>query len=164
MDGLDNLLSTLGVAFDAAVARDEDIAAGDLAVSLRHDRDLRDVLVRGGPWTVVLADGRRIGLDVVGADFVAGGAIVVPLGRAAVAATRAGAPPRPSSATFHQIMRGCARSRARVTVADGDREWSGRAVVCGRDYFSVACAVGDVLVSLASVAWVRVDGSDDAAW
>jgi len=164
VDGLDNVLSTLGVAFDAAIARDEEVAASDLAISLRQDRDLRDRLLRDGPWKLVLGDARSALVEVVGADFVGAGPMLVPLGRAVAVRAPEGVGARPSPATLRELLRGLARAKKAVVVSDGGREWSGCAALCGRDYLALEARGGEVLVPLHVIAWLRLGGAADAAW
>jgi hypothetical protein len=164
VDGLDNVLSTLGVAFDAAIARDEEVAAADLAISLRQDRNLRDRLLREGPWRLVLGDTQSPAVDLVGADFVGAGPFLVPLARAVAAKAAEGVAARPSPVTLHEVLRGLARARSAVAVSDGGHEWSGFATLCGRDYLALESRGGDVLVPLTVIAWLRLSRAADVTW
>ncbi|HEX2049322.1 MAG TPA: hypothetical protein VHJ34_01675 [Actinomycetota bacterium] len=160
-DGLERYIATLDAAFDAAVAREEDEAASDLAFSLVQDRSLRERLARAGEAGVVVAEGRIEPVSAVGADYVAAGdpaSIAVPL-RVAEVVWRDGRGARPATldGTLLELLRSWARAGAGTTIDTIRASWNGRLVAAGRDHVVVRSRGRDVAVALGALVAARRD-------
>jgi hypothetical protein len=154
------LLSSLEVQFDAAVAREEDEAASDLALSLRQGLVLRDVM-RRGPW-VARFDGFARPVSLVGRDFVAcdgPDAILVPQRRLVVAPSDSGDAARFSPASLVETLRAVCRSGADVEITCGEAAINGRLIQVGPDHAAVLSASGPTFIALEAVDRVRLFGS-----
>jgi hypothetical protein len=151
------LLSSLEVQFDAAVAREEDEAASDLALSLRQGLALLDV-IRRGSW-VARFDGVARPVSLVGRDFVAcdgPDAILVPHRRLVVAPSDSGEAARFSPASLVETLRAVCRSGADVEITCGKAAISGRLTQVGPDHAAVVSASGTTFVALEVVDRVRL--------
>jgi hypothetical protein len=154
---LERLFASLDASFDAALAREEDEAATDLAVSLRHDLPLADVVVRGS-WTMRLAEGGRAGVVIAGRDFVGGdcnGALMVPTSRAVLQAA-SGPTPRASDFSLLELLRVMGRQAAEVQLDHPAAPLEGRLLVAGSGYLVLDTTTGRSLIGLESIAAIRV--------
>jgi hypothetical protein len=154
---LERLFASLDASFDAALAREEDEAATDLALSLRHDLSLADVVLRGS-WSVRLAEGAQSPVAVAGRDFIGtdgNGPLVVPASRAVLQAA-CGPRPRGTDLSLMQVLRIMARRPAEVHIAHPEGQVDGRLLVAGPDYVVVDTAVGRSLVGLHAVTAIRL--------
>jgi hypothetical protein len=160
---LARLFESLDTGFDAALARTEDEAATDLAMSLLQGRTLADVILREGSWTALLPGGVRVPVAAVGADFLVAGMRrrrVVPLSRATVASAPSGRTPQSIDARLLEVIRDLARKGTQVQVAADSGEFEGRLAAVGPDYLKVVTYAGGVLVGLGSVMVIAVEGGD----
>ena len=133
--GADNFLAYLEASFGAAIARDEEDAASDLAFSLLQDLDLAQTLKRGGGASVRLPGGGSLPVSEVGLDYVvAGEGVVVPSAHAVIVQVQGGVPPAPTDRGLLGLLRSAARSglRAQVTTAEGT--FTGRVAKAGRGH------------------------------
>lgn len=154
------LFESLEASFVAAEGLDERRAAEDLALSLRQDRSIRDVLARGG-WSLQRPEGIQP-VRELGRDYVSAGPNFVPLSRSTFVATP-GSPPLLSEATLLQRLREWTRSGLEVSVRAGQNEFSGRLLSVGRDHILVG-GRKERLVPVASIERVSRlrGGSTDA--
>ena len=153
----DGFLSELEASFEASLARDEDVAASDLARSFRNDESLSEVLARCGGSSVELSDGTRLPVVEVGADYVLAGAI------ADVVVKHGGAVFHPggSNGTAHteaswlSVLRGWAAEGRKVQVRAHERVFTGSLAVAGRDFLRIENSTGAVLLPHEAVTYVR---------
>jgi len=153
------LLSSLEVQFDAAVAREEDEAASDLAFSLRQGLFLRDVLRRGA-WNARL-DGALRAVALVGRDYVACAGpdtILIPHRRLVVAPSASGSEARTSPLSLVETLRALCRSGAEVEISGGDVVISGRLMQVGPDHVAVATSSRPAFISAEAVDLIRLMG------
>jgi hypothetical protein len=153
------LLSSLEVQFDAAVAREEDEAASDLAFSLRQGLNLRDVL-RKGAW-VARHDGVERHVVLVGRDFVACSgpeSVLIPLRRLVVAPSASGVHARISLLPLVETLRGLCRSGALVEVSARDLQLNGRMMQVGPDHLALTTIAGQTFVALDAIDSIRLVG------
>jgi hypothetical protein len=169
-DHLNKLLDRLESSFDAGVARAEDEAASDLALSLLQDASLTDALQRDGALIVHLAEGSTAPVVRVGADYVAcaraGGEVVVPLARAIVSGSPEGEPPLATERSLVSALRELVRRGAPVEVRTAVGTIRGRLAVATADHVVITRdgpphgfagqADGRVYVALDAVAEIHV--------
>ncbi|MGH2755153.1 MAG: hypothetical protein ACRDLB_12060 [Actinomycetota bacterium] len=151
-------LTELEASFDAAVARDENIAADDLARSFRQDERLTEILSRGGARFVDLGHGARLPVVEVGADYALAGTtapILVHVATAIFHPATDGGPPRTSSATWLEVLRTWAIERRKVQVTALGRTMTGILAEAARDHLTVDTDGGPALIPHAVVAAVR---------
>lgn len=147
-------VDALEASFEAGLARDEEVAADDLAFSLRQDVDVRAAVARSGTaW--VLAGGAAV--DEIGADYVLAGALAVPSSRAFLRAAP-GHPPRTSGATLLELLGRVCRSGGRVTIQSPLGSASGRLVRVGKDHVAVRNDGLETVVGLGALESVRLEG------
>ena len=128
-------LDDLGAAFEAAEAREEEIAAADLAFSLRQDVELATALAGRG-WTLLLDGGAGAAVDEVGVDYVLAGPSVV---RARNAVLRSGgrlAPVR-RERSLAELLGAACRAGAAVEVRAGSLRARGTLVTVGHDHLEL---------------------------
>jgi hypothetical protein len=143
------LFESLEASFEAAEGRAEREAATDLAMSLRQDRSLVQVLRQGG-WVLRGPDQPPEPIAAVGIDYLETEHDVMPLG-AAVIESGPSQPPRLRRDSLIEVLRGWARRGHSVRVSAGHRTVSGRLEAVGRDHLVVASPRGRVLVPCACV-------------
>lgn len=156
---LERLFASLNASFDAAVARQEDEAATDLAVSLRHDRALADVVLRGS-WTVRLAGGGRARVAVAARDFVGTGGdrpTVVPTSHAVLDAVD-GSRPSGTDLSLLEFLRALARRAAPVSIEHTAGQVNGRLTLAAAEYLLVEGARGRIVVPLHSASAIGLWG------
>jgi hypothetical protein len=162
--GLRRFLDSLDASFDAAVAREEDQAASDLALSLLQGRPLSDVALRDGRWAIELGGAHRLPLCLVGADFVESGGrqrVLVPAARAVLVRRSHRERARACDQTLVQRLRALLGKNVAISADSGD--FKGTLVRVGPDYVVVATPAGDVLAALGGVRWIRAGGwAEDA--
>lgn len=152
----DGWLAGLGASFDAALAREEDVAADDLAFSFRQDGDLR-ATTRGRGWVLLLDGGEAAApVEEVGADFVSAGGAVVPVRYAALRSAE-GASPRLSERTLSEVLGAACRSNAWVEARAGGTRVEGRLVKAGRDHVVLRRGATDVVLGLDAIAALRLE-------
>lgn len=157
VDRHEGLLADLEATFSASIARNEDEAADDLAIGLRADGALEETLTSRG--VDVIVDGERTPVRTVATDHVIAGTTLISFGAGSFVVT-AGPRPRASNQSLQQTLHACARVRKVVEISLRDRRISGRLLVAGRDHVLVASEVGDQIVSLDAVVWVRLSPED----
>ena len=159
---LERLFASLDASFDAALAREEDQAATDLALSLRHDLPLTDVVSRGS-WTVWLAEGARAPVAVVGRDFIGtdgNGPLIVPADRAVLHAA-SGSRPRGIDLSLLELLRIMARRPVNLQIDHAEGRIAGRLCVVGTDYLVLDTTIGRWLIGLHAVTAIRLH---DVRW
>ncbi len=150
-------IDALEASFEAGLARDEEIAATDLAFSLRQDVDLQTAVVRAGTgWTLADADGAAAAVDEVGVDYVRVGTLIVRSSRAVLRSTGA-RPPRPTATRFFETLGSACRAGAEVTIRTAHGSSSGRLVRVAQDHVAVRNGEVDAVVGLAAVESVRLE-------
>jgi hypothetical protein len=152
----DRLLEALDADFGAALTREEDAAAADLAFTLLQDRSLCDYLTRGGPWQVRLEPGREVLVERVGPDVVEAGPFLIPLRAAVLRKTAAGELPQRGEVPLLGRMRALARRRRLIRLSDGGPPLEGRLAHAGRDFVAIGNGSGEVVVALERLEWVQV--------
>lgn len=143
----------LEAAFDAALAREEEVAAADLAFSLRQDVDVRDAVRRSGSaWTLVGNGEARLPVDEVGIDYVRAGSTLART-RSATLRSEAGPSPEMTGATLLERLGAAARTGENVTIGG----ISGRLVRVGKDHVAVQKDGRETVVGLDAVETIRLD-------
>ena len=148
-------LAGLEIIFDAAIARDEEAAADDLAVSLDQDRTLVEVLTRT-PAEVVTTQGsihsraRMIGDDYVriptpSKDYL------VPLYQGIYRLTAGGCAPAREDASLLETLRRMARGRASIGVDTQDASFEGTISRARRDHLELETPRGILLIPYGAV-------------
>lgn len=142
----------LDAAFDAAMAREEEAAAADLAFSLRQDVDVRAAIQRSGcGWVLIYPDGAQRPVDEVGDDYVRAGTFVA-RSRTATLRSTAGPSPRDASMSLLQLLGAACRQGAFVTVAGA----SGRLVRVAKDHVAVQKGDAETIVGLEAIESVNL--------
>ena len=160
-DRVDGLLQSLGATFDAAVAREEEEAAADLAMSLRQGRSFADVLARSS-WRATLDAGSSAPVEAVGPDFVVanwGGRHLIPMAHVEVSPTTGVRPDRISMG-FVELLRDVARAGKAVIALSSQGEHSGILRWVGPDHLALEGRRGLVLMPLAALRRVTVETRD----
>ncbi len=153
---MDRLLDSLGVEFEAELARYDDAAADDLALTFLQDSTLAHSL-QGQGWRIdpVLetpSAGKRV--EEAGLDYVLAGGVVVMTARASFLAS-AHDPPITSDRTFREVLRGWTRPPMVVDLKAGPSEFRGRLTRAARDYVALSTSVGERLIPLGEIWWVK---------
>lgn len=155
--GLQPIFESLELGFEVGLARDEEEAASDLAMTLRQAQGLRELLIRR-PVLLRAADTPLALVSRVGRDFVfcEREGFIAPL-EAAHFVFGAGTPrPESSPETLVQLLRRLARSGASVTVQTTAGEATGALAAAADDHVEIHAATGPVLVPLGRVSLVRL--------
>lgn len=156
---LERVIARLEARFDAALAREDEEAAGDLEVSLRQGRAFAD-LVRGGTSLRLLeGDGARPLVTVVGADYCGTGtplSSVRRLGSTPLLVDPDGDLPEARGDSLHEVARRWGRRNRRVEVALEKEAVGGRLVQVGPDCLVLEGAAGSVIVALWLVSSIRL--------
>lgn len=116
---IDRLIESLEATFDAGLARAEEEAASDLALSLLQDAELIDVLRRRGPLNALLPDGITLPVSSIGENYLACGSsgdVLVPLATAMVAAAPSGPSPQMSGLSLLGLLRQLVRRGRHVEI------------------------------------------------
>ena len=153
------LLTSLDVQFDAAVAREEDEAASDLAFSLRQGLRLRDVL-RRGTWVARLDGGERP-VVLVGRDFVvcAGpDSVLIPHRRLTVTPSDSGSETQFSTVPLLETLRALCRSGAEIEISCRDLVVHGRLIQVGPDHVAVSTGARATFVAMEAIDLIRLPG------
>ena len=156
---LKGLFASLEASFDAAVDKQEEEAATDLALSLRQGTPQREFLARQG-FTVAAREGTYRAIEV-GLDHVlAEGARVFPLA-ACTAHLRADLlAPEVTDLRLIEVLRARVLDPAEVEVETAAQRLRGRLSLCGPDHLILITARGPVSVPLASVLSIRLSLED----
>ena len=165
---LRGLFQSLDAELDAAIAREEDDAASDLAFSLLQDRSIRELLAGRPSVAAVLADEITVPVSVVGRDYIGCGeplTILVPLAHAVVVES--------SGHCLVEVrddddmlsrLRSWARARVSVEVMTRQGRFVGTLLPVGRDHLALERPIGRVIVPLQALLSIRAvgGGSGDA--
>lgn len=154
-----HLMDSLEASFDAAVARREEEAASDLALSLLQGRSLTDIGGREGAWDLRLADGRGLPVTLIGRDFIGAGkppSVLVPAARAVLVRITASTPPRRSDASLVEELRGLVGLGASVRVDTGCGSFEGVLARAGPDHVLLQALTGEVLVGLDGISVLQL--------
>jgi hypothetical protein len=165
---IDKVLATLNASFEAAVARQEDEAASDLAFSLLQDLDFFETVRRGPGAVLRMPGGNSFRVVEAGTDYVvAEGAVrvLVPTLHAVVIRATSGDPPRAVRGTMLDALRRMARAHTKMEVVTQDMSLDGRLVKAGPDHVVLQVRGSNVLVGLGALRAVKVarEGSADAS-
>lgn len=159
---IDRWLSSLNATFEAAVEREEDQAADDLAFSFLQDLGQVETLRRGKAAALRLAGGVSLPIERVGEDYVAAGTppdLIVPVRFAVILVSSGGPAPQVAEDSLLLLLRRAARLGTYVRAATSEGEWQGRIAKAGVDHLIVS-ALGQSLVigndSLRSIRLLRV--------
>lgn len=162
---VDRFLASLEATFDASVARAEEEAATDLALSLLQDATLADVVRRAGPLEAVCLHG-TVTVRSVGTNYLACDAgILLPLSRAIVRSVRGGTPPTITDDPLLSVLRRAARRGARVEITTTGGTVVGRLVRACVDHVVVHESIagrrnrsdrGEALVGVAAIESIRI--------
>lgn len=155
---LQRLLSSLEATFEAAVTRQEEEAASDLAFSLAQDQPLQEVLLRSGSLRLLLDGGEALAVFVVGTDFVVAGnpPRVLPSTSAAFVTGGDSGPPRHAPSSLLALLRRWARSRASVAVLVGGRAYSGDLIQATPDHLTLEAPTGRFVIGIRSIKEMRL--------
>ena len=149
------LLSSLSASFDAAIARAEDEAATDLAISLQQGRSLHELATRQPVW-VVLTGGRASPVMWVGRDFFATvDGDLIPTGRTVLRLEGAGRRAERRSENFLSVLRRWARQKAVVELQTDDGYLSGHLLLGGKDHVVIKIADSDVAIGLGAIRAIK---------
>lgn len=146
----DGLFTSLDAGFDATLAREEEAAAADLAVSLAQGRSLAETVAHHGPLAVQLSDGVRLPVAEVGTDHVATEGpfrLVVPLAAALLVEGGEGSSPAASDRDIVSILRAWARRGLEVRVTTPYGTIDGRLMRAGLDYLAIYSTRGERLLA-----------------
>lgn len=134
---IDRWLSSLNATFEAAVEREEEQAAGDLAFSFLQDLDQVETLRRGKAAALKLAGGANLPVARVGRDYVAAGTppnLIVPLTFAVIGVGPSGPAPESADDSLLLLLRRAARLGTYARIATSEGDWQGRLVKAGVDH------------------------------
>jgi hypothetical protein len=136
---IEEVIEELGAQLEAAIERDERVAAKDLAISLLQDLHLADVLVRAG-HEAELPDGSWLPVTFAAEDHIetggSRGRVLVPLDVCVLRPARS-APAAARGVPLVEILRALARDRAKVRVHLGRGFLEGTLTRAGRDHVIV---------------------------
>jgi hypothetical protein len=154
---VEGLVRDLSASFEARVARAEEIAAADLAVSLEQDADIPDALSRWRGACIAMEDLPPLAVTEVGRDYLSAGIptqAVVPLSRAIV--TRAPSESRPvhTDQLLILALRPWSRDRLQVRVKAEGRIHQGRLVRAAWDHLLLGRGQHEVLIGLGALEWI----------
>lgn len=166
--GVDRLLASLDAMFDAAIAREEEEAASDLAHGLLQDLSLAETLPRMGSLTALLPGGESLPISVVGRDYVAGGSppTIVPVTRAMLLSAD-GSAPEIRAEDLVATLRRVARTGQMVRVKSEGVNAVGRLRRAGVDHLLLETATGrHIAVGMGAVGAVTLglEGSVDVRY
>lgn len=151
---LDRLFSSLEAQFGAAVARAEEEAAADLALSLRQGLSLGETLATGA-WTVTTPFGPRVVREVAKDHVrVAPGGEIVPLASAVFQRTE-GSEALHTDHTLIQVLRDAVRGWRGIEIVLGHRTFVGTPVACGETHILVAGRSQEHLLPIGEICLIR---------
>jgi len=137
---IDSWLSSLNATFEAAVEREEEQAAGDLAFSLLQDLGQVETLRRGKAAALRLAGGASLPIARVGRDYLAAGSppnLIVPTSFAVILVGSSGPAPEIADDSLLLLLRRAARLGTYAQISTIEGEWQGRIVKAGADHLIV---------------------------
>jgi hypothetical protein len=159
----EGLFTSLAAGYEAALAREEDAAASDLAFSLRQDRTLLQSLVRLGPIALLQGDFVEKPVLVIGRDYLNAslngeddrarvqGTLIVPLHRAVIVPGGASEPPVVRDETLVQALRRWARLGKAVTLSTRWGDFRGHLTVVSPKHVEIQAGRRLVVVGLSAV-------------
>lgn len=156
---LERVIARLEERFDAALAREEEEAAADLAVSLRQDRTLSDLVRSGDGLRLVEGDGALPVVTVVGSDYCGTGMplnCARRLGSTPLLAEPHGRPPEPRRDSLQEVARRWARAEQWVELELETGCVAGRLDQVGPDNLVVQGPAGTVIVPMWLVTAIRL--------
>lgn len=156
---LEGLFASLEASFDAAVGREEDEAADDLAFSLQQGLIQRDLLARRG-FAVTVGSGTYAALEMGLDHVVAEGERLVPLTACTAVLHRDLDPPVVSDSRLVEVLRARTIDQANAEITTSAARFRGRFLLCGPDHVVIATPRGEVVIALASVLEVRLFPED----
>lgn len=142
---LDPVITSLAASFEAAVARSEDEAAADLALSLRQGRALIEALSLVEGIEGHLSGGARYVVTLLGDDFCGIGEPVTRVftwGAAVFQSTASAAAPKRFAGDLIALAREWTRRGAYIEVVTAAGGLRGRLSEAGSDYLCVMAAAG----------------------
>lgn len=152
----EDLFRRLAGEFDAALAADDERAAGDLAHSLANGRDIRSLIAGGS--RVLLPSGGAADVATLAGDHCACGPQgdwLVPLAAAEVV-IEAGRRPERSREGLVPVLRRLASRRPQVEVFASAGRRTGALLGAGADHLRMGTVAGLLAVPVASVRAVRL--------
>lgn len=147
-------LDDLAASYEAAVAREDELAAADLAFSFRQGGALSQRL-GSGSWALVVGGELSVAVEEVGADYVAGGTLVVPAARVFLRSS-SGSPPRVTDRTLGEVLGAACRAGAEIELSTACGTARGRLVEVGREHLVLRRQGADAVVGLGAVEAVRM--------
>ena len=154
------LLAGLNESFDAAVARDEEVAASDLARSLLRGADLGERLCRAGGVTLLVEEGARVPVAGIGGDhFVCGDPpfLLGRLDRNPFALAREGRTPARSAIDAVGIVGNWALREERVRVRTAEEgDYEGKLLHVRADHLVLRTPVEQHVVPMGLVKSIRL--------
>lgn len=160
---LERVIARLEQRFDAAVTREEEEAASDLAVSLEHDRSFARLVRAGSALRLLEGDGATPPISVIGSDYCGTGepiGCIRRLGTAALITEEGGPRPALRRDTFQEVLRRWARSRPRIDLRLASGDLQGRLGPVGPDNLMMEGPGGRVIVPLGLVLAIRLVPED----
>ena len=158
--GFERLFDDLDVGLEAAIAREEEEAADDLARALQQDTPFHVAVSRTG-WNVRLPGGETALVEEVGTDYIAASlgqtSILAPLERVALSASEDVPRPRMSGRALVEVLRRLAREGIAFEVASDQGSFSGRLSRTAADHLGVASPTGETLIGMRSVVSLRFE-------
>ncbi|HYI44844.1 MAG TPA: hypothetical protein VE174_05195 [Actinomycetota bacterium] len=158
--GFDRLFDELDAGFEAAIAREEEDAANDLARALRQDGNLRTAIERGS-WRLKLDDGLIAVVTEVGTDYVVASDTrfgwLVPLSRAFLYSDPDSSFPRSFNRSLIESLRAHARAGARVEILSDLGPVTGRLIGAAVDHVRLVTSKRDVLIAARTIRGVRFE-------
>ncbi len=151
---LDPVLTSLAASFEAAVARSEEEAAADLALSLRQGRALIELLQQADGLEAHLAGGARYPVTLVGDDFCGLGepvTRVVAWDSALFQSTASPVVARRFDGDLITLARDWTRLGAYIEVVTAAGGLRGRLAEAGSDYLCVMAKAGPTYVPRAAL-------------
>jgi hypothetical protein len=164
-EGIDFVVRSVEASFDAALARDEEEAASDLAFSLLQERSLSEVVERSLGLVVVDRDGVRSRVSEVGDDFVVEAppsARLVPLSTAVFESSSGGVPPHRRHLDLTAELRRWARSAARVSALTSVGVVAGQLMRAAPDHLTIRGRRGDHHVGREALLAIKRTGGGTA--
>ena len=156
---LERVIARLEERFDAALALEEEEAAADLAISLRQDRNLADLIRDGRCLRLLEGEGATREVTVVGVDYCGTGSPVSclrRLGSAPLLGVESGPGPEFRPDSLQEVARRWARAARRVEVGLEADTLAGRLIQVGPDNLVLKAPAGQVIVPLWLVRSIRL--------
>lgn len=156
---LERVIARLEARFEAALAREEEEAAADLALSLRQDRTLSDLIRGGGSLRLLGPDGARPPVTVLGSDYCGTGTpltCVRRLGSTPLLSETRGPAPETRRDSLQEVARRWARCGRSVELGLEAGTLKGRLAQVGPDNMVLESPPGTLIVPLWLVDSIRL--------